>query len=197
MDGGGSNVKKSITIDSASLSGNGTLKNKRTKNKTARRIRPSSIVQPSVLKKTLLERIKQHQRTREHTREKDNKTDILDKEYNNNNNTNNNNNNNETKIGGETFTTDFSKSMDFLQKLSLKRQQINKTRRNNTSNNKPLTSSAITNAFNTKTPEANMLNKVAETLTSGEIITNTGIIGLPVNAYRESIANMNNINNNK
>jgi hypothetical protein len=196
MDGGSSNVKKSITIDSASLSGNGSLKNKRTKNKTARRIRPSSIVQPSVLKKTLLERIKQHQRTREHTREKDNKQDILNTDTNNNTgNNNNSNNNNETKIGGETFTTEFSKSLDFLQKLSLKRQQVNKTRRNNNSHNAPLTSSAITNASNVKTPEAKMLNQVAETLTNGEIITNTGIIGLPVNnVYRESIAIMNNNN---
>jgi hypothetical protein len=196
MDGGDSNIKKSITIDSASLSGNGSLKNKRTKNKTARRIRPSSIVQPSVLKKTLLERIKQHQRTREHTREKDNKQDILNTDTKNNaSNNNNSNNNNETKIGGETFTTEFSKSLDFLQKLSLKRQQVNKTRKNNNSYNTPLTSSAITNASNVKTPEAKMLNQVAETLTNGEIITNTGIIGLPVNnVYRDSIASINNNN---
>ena len=71
MDGGDGNIKKSITIHSTSLSGNGSLKGKKTRNKTARKIRPSSIVQPSVLKKTLLERIKQHQRTRERGREKD------------------------------------------------------------------------------------------------------------------------------
>ena len=55
------NVKKSITIDGLSLSGSGGTRIKKPKrDKTARKIRPSSIVQPSTLKKTLLERIKQH-----------------------------------------------------------------------------------------------------------------------------------------
>ena len=31
-----------------------------------------------------------------------------------------------------------------------------------------------------KTPEAKMLNQVADTLHNGEIITNTGLIGLPI-----------------
>jgi hypothetical protein len=179
MDGGDGNIKKSITIDSASLSGNGSLKSKKIRNKTARKIRPSSIVQPSVLKKTLLERIKQHQRTRERSREKDD--DRLT-------NQSSNNNSNETRLGGESFTTNFSQSMDFLQKLALKRQQqTNRTRRNTPGG--LLTSSEISNSANSKTPEAKMLNQVAETLTNGEIITNTGIVGLPVNAYKETIIN--------
>jgi len=184
MDGGGSSVKKSITIDSASLNGNGTLKSKRPKrDKTARKLRPSSIVQPSVLKKTLLERIKQHQRSREQGQSRAKDT------VNNNNNVDSTVTSSSTKIGDETFTTNFSKSMDFLQKLALKRQQ---TRRNNQANRNNLTSSAISNALNVKTPEASMLNQVAETLTSGEIITNTGIIGLPINTYSESLAMHNN-----
>lgn len=184
MDGGDGNIKKSITIDSASLSGNGSLKSKKTRNKTAKKIRPSSIVQPSVLKKTLLERIKQHQRTRERSREKDDDrltgTSL--------NNQSSNNNSNETRLGGESFTSNFSQSMDFLQKLALKRQQqTNRTRRNTPGG--LLTSSEISNSANSKTPEAKMLNQVAETLTNGEIITNTGIVGLPVNAYKETIIN--------
>ena len=186
MDGGDGNIKKSITIDSASLSGNGSLKSKKTRNKTARKIRPSSIVQPSVLKKTLLERIKQHQRTRERSREKDD--DHLAGTGTGLNNQSSNNNSHETRLGGESFTTNFSQSMDFLQKLALKRQQqTNRTRRNTPSG--PLTSSEMSNSANSKTPEAKMLNQVAETLTNGEIITNTGIVGLPVNAYKETIIN--------
>ena len=75
-----SNERKSITIDSASLIGGGggggggiggssKRRSRRSGSgssyRNERRIRPSSIVQPSTLKKTLLERIKQHQRTRE------------------------------------------------------------------------------------------------------------------------------------
>jgi hypothetical protein len=192
MDGGDGNIKKSNTIDSASLSGNGSLKSKKTRNKTARKIRPSSIVQPSVLKKTLLERIKQHQRTRERSREKDDDhlagTSTGTGTGTGLNNQSSNNNSNETRLGGESFTTNFSQSMDFLQKLALKRQQqTNRTRRNTPSG--PLTSSEMSNSANSKTPEAKMLNQVAETLTNGEIITNTGIVGLPVNAYKETIIN--------
>lgn len=186
MDGGDGNIKKSITIHSTSLSGNGSLKGKKTRNKTARKIRPSSIVQPSVLKKTLLERIKQHQRTRERGREKDD--NHLDGSG-TNNQSSSSNNSNETRLGGESFTTNFSQSMDFLQKLALKRQQqTNRTRRSNTPGGL-ITSSEISNSANSKTPEAKMLNQVAETLTNGEIITNTGIVGLPVNAYKETIIN--------
>lgn len=198
MDGGGSSVKKSITIDSASLIGNGTLKGKRPKrDKTARKLRPSSIIQPSVLKKTLLERIKQHQRSREQERSRTKDSEHRNENINDASNTNNSNEriSSNTKIGEETFTTNFSKSMDFLQKLALKRQQT-KTRRNNQPNRPNLTSSAISNALNIKTPEASMLNQVAETLTSGEIITNTGIIGLPINTYSESLA-IHNHNNNQ
>ena len=189
MDGGDGNIKKSITIDSASLSGSGALKGKKTRNKTARKIRPSSIVQPSVLKKTLLERIKQHQRTRERSREKDdNRIDGSETGSGSNNHQSSSNNSNETRLGGELFTSNFSQSMDFLQKLALKRQQqTNRTRRNTPGG--LLTSSEISNSANTKTPEAKMLNQVAETLTNGEIITNTGIVGLPVNAYKETIIN--------
>ena len=68
--------RKSITINSDSLFGGGSKKNntRRTKGSssgTNRRIRPSSIVQPSTLKKTLLERIKQHQKLREQGRDRD------------------------------------------------------------------------------------------------------------------------------
>ncbi len=191
MDGGDGNIKKSITIDSASLSGSGALKGKKTRNKTARKIRPSSIVQPSVLKKTLLERIKQHQRTRERSREKD--VEVIDEtgsgSGSSHHHPSSSNNSNETRLGGEMFTSNFSQSMDFLQKLALKRQQqqTNRTRRNTPGG--LLTSSEISNSANTKTPEAKMLNQVAETLTNGEIITNTGIVGLPVNAYKETIIN--------
>ena len=189
MDGGDGNIKKSITIHSTSLSGNGSLKGKKTRNKTARKIRPSSIVQPSVLKKTLLERIKQHQRTRERGREKDdNHLDGSGTGTGTNNQSSSSNNSNETRLGGESFTTNFSQSMDFLQKLALKRQQqTNRTRRNTPGG--LITSSEISNSANSKTPEAKMLNQVAETLTNGEIITNTGIVGLPVNAYKETIIN--------
>ena len=59
--------KKSITIASTSLiggvGGGSKRKSKRVGSGSGeRRIRPSSIIQPSTLKKTLLERIKQHQR---------------------------------------------------------------------------------------------------------------------------------------
>ena len=194
MDGGDGNIKKSITIHSASLSGNGSLKCKKTRNKTARKIRPSSIVQPSVLKKTLLERIKQHQRTRERSREKDDNHFDESETGSGTNNQSSSNNSNETRLGGESFTTNFSQSMDFLQKLALKRQQqTNRTRRNipgaGTGIGTVFTSSEISNSANSKTPEAKMLNQVAETLTNGEIITNTGIVGLPVNAYKETFIN--------
>ena len=199
------NVKKSITIDGLSLSGSGGTRIKKPKrDKTARKIRPSSIVQPSTLKKTLLERIKQHQRIRERGRDTDN---------NNNEHTNSsksdtsstNIGNNNQKIGDETFTTNFSQSMDFLKKLALKKQQQrqqpssnnhrNHTQRHDNSNwqGQPhgLSSSAIANAASAKTPEARMLNQVAETLTNGEIITNTGVIGFPVH-YKDALSIANN-----
>jgi hypothetical protein len=187
-DSGGGSSKKSITIDSLSLSNNSSgYKTKKTK--SARKIRPSSIVQPSTLKKTLLERIRQHQRTREKGRNSDN----TNTETENNKDTGKGNDHvdsdkNKT-IGGEIFTPNFSSSMDFLKKLALKRQQqrqthTNRTRKRDNNSIYGLSSSAIENAATAKTPEAKMLNQVAETLTNGEIITNTGLIGLPV-IYKE------------
>jgi hypothetical protein len=159
--------KKSITIDSSSLMGGGdTLKKKSTRRKSVgsgeHRIRPSSIVQPSTLKKTLLERIKQHQRTRERSRDK---PDAVA----------------ETAAGaGAGARTEpagdiFSQSIDFLRKLAMKRRQ--QTQKRHSSSAASSSSSSLPEA---KTPEAQMLNKVAETLHNGEILTNTGLLGLPV-----------------
>lgn len=196
------NVKKSITIDGLSLSGSGGTRIKKPKrDKTARKIRPSSIVQPSTLKKTLLERIKQHQRVRERGRETDNNNEHIN--TGNSDTTSSNTSNNNQKIGDETFTTNFSQSMDFLKKLALKKQQQrqqsssnnhrNHTQRHDNSNRQVqgMSSSAIANAATAKTPEARMLNQVAETLTNGEIITNTGLIGFPVH-YRDALSITNN-----
>jgi hypothetical protein len=61
-----SSERKSITIDSASLIGGGAgsgsskRRTKRTSGSGERKIRPSSIVQPSTLKKTLLENGPEH-----------------------------------------------------------------------------------------------------------------------------------------
>jgi len=163
--------KKSITIDSNSLLGGGGSGGA-SKRKSARRsngdgntrhkIRPSSIVQPSTLKRTLLERIKQHQRTRERSREESESasesapapapaTQA------------------ESMSGGGGFDN-FSQSIDFLRKLAMKRRQM-------TQKHRP--SSAASSNANT-TPESQILNKVAETLHHGEIVTNTGLLGLPV-----------------
>jgi hypothetical protein len=182
-----SNERKSITIDSASLIGGGggggggigggsKRRSRRSgsgsSDRNERRIRPSSIVQPSTLKKTLLERIKQHQRTRERSRNQD-------------------------QAGGSDGTVtaaaaaaaaagpdqvgggggaktdeNFTQSMDFLRKLALKRreqQQLTQKRRN--------TDIPKNDA---KTPEAKMLNDFSNTLKNGEILTNTGLLGLPV-----------------
>jgi hypothetical protein len=156
--------KKSITIDSSSLMGGGdTLKKKSTRRKSVgsgeHRIRPSSIVQPSTLKKTLLERIKQHQRTRERSRDK---PDAVAET--------------ETAAGAGARTEpagdNFSQSIDFLRKLAMKRRQQTQKRHSS--------SAASSSLPEAKTPEAQMLNKVAETLHHGEILTNTGLLGLPV-----------------
>ena len=161
--------KKSITIDSSSLTGGGDAsKKKSTRRKSVgsgeHRIRPSSIVQPSTLKKTLLERIKQHQRTRERSRDKPDATA-------------------ETETGAgagagggatlEPVGDNFSQSIDFLRKLAMKRRQQTQKRRSSAA-------SASASLPEAKTPEAQMLNKVAETLHNGEILTNTGLLGLPV-----------------
>ena len=158
--------KKSITIDSNSLlGGGGGSSSKRKSSKRSnngngeRKIRPSSIVQPSTLKKTLLERIKQHQRTRERSREEtDRSADTTKHEP------------SFAEVGGGNTTIkndNFSQSIDFLRKLALKRRQQTQKRSSSSANN-------------IQTPESHMLNKVAETLHNGEILTNTGLLGLPV-----------------
>lgn len=180
-----SNERKSITIDSASLIGGGggggiggsskrRSRRSGSSDRNERRIRPSSIVQPSTLKKTLLERIKQHQRTRERSRNQDQHAgggsdDAAGAAA-------------STAAGleqaggggGASAKTDenFTQSMDFLRKLALKRreqQQLTQKRRN--------TDIPKNDA---KTPEAKMLNDFSTTLKNGEILTNTGLLGLPV-----------------
>jgi len=159
--------KKSITIDSNSLLGGGgngsSSKRKSSKRSTIgsgeRRIRPSSIVQPSTLKRTLLERIKQHQRTRERSRD-----------ISNEDNAGNDDAKPSTpKNDGITNTDNFSQSIDFLRKLAMKRRQMTQKKSSSKDNPPPA-----------KTTEAQILNKVAETLHNGEIVTNTGLLGLPV-----------------
>jgi hypothetical protein len=152
--------KKSVTIDSNSLLGGSGIASKRKSTRRAnsngeRKIRPSSIVQPSTLKKTLLERIKQHQRTRERSSSRE-ETETTKPE---------------TKptdsVGG--IADNFSQSIDFLRKLAMKRRQhTQKTHR------------PCVSASSSTTPESQMLNKVSDTLRNGEIITNTGLLGLPV-----------------
>jgi len=170
--------RKSITINSDSLFGGGSKKSatRRTKGSTNRRLRPSSIVQPSTLKKTLLERIKQHQKLREQGRDRDRDRDR--KSDNDNDRVkdavqvqsrlalDNSSSSKEAPNAESSFT----QSMDFLRKLALKKRQ-NATQRRSSE------SMMIEQA---KTPEAKMLNQVADTLHNGEIITNTGLIGLPI-----------------
>ena len=161
--------KKSVTIDSNSLLGGGGNASKRKSVRRGnnsgggeRKIRPSSIVQPSTLKRTLLERIKQHQRTRERSREETVDTKPRAEAMNG---------------GGSTdsSTTDnFSQSIDFLRKLAIKRRQT--TQRHRSSAASGASGASAANA----TPESQILHKVAETLHNGEIVTNTGLLGLPV-----------------
>jgi len=112
----------------------------------------------------LLERIKQHQRTRERSRDK---PDAVAET--------------ETAAGAgagaktEPAGDNFSQSIDFLRKLAMKRRQ--QTQKRHSSSSSSSSSSSLPEA---KTPEAQMLNKVAETLHHGEILTNTGLLGLPV-----------------
>ena len=167
--------RKSIVINSASLlggSGSGSKRGTRRAKGSGgpnRRLRPSSIVQPSTLKKTLLERIKQHQRLREQGRDSDADRDRHDDSSSDRKDTN-------TALAA-TAASDtssaFAQSIDFLRKLALKKRQ-NATQRRSSSH---VPSLAVETA---KTPEAKMLNQVADTLHNGEIITNTGLIGLPV-----------------
>jgi hypothetical protein len=170
-----SSERKSITIDSASLIGGGMgggtskRRSKRTSGSGERKIRPSSIVQPSTLKKTLLERIKQHQRTRERSKIQD------DLDYKKESNSDTSNPNKESVGHGISKGDDnFTQSMDFLRKLALKRreqqQHTQKRRHSDNAIGQP----------EAKTPEAKMLNEVSETLKHGEILTSTGLLGLPV-----------------
>lgn len=170
-----SGERKSIVINASSLLGGGGGggaggggARRHTKRRGERKIRPSSIVQPSTLKKTLLERIKQHQRTRERARDHVGHGDHgHDKPLTQDGNSHTNN-------AGDDNT--FSQSIDFLRKLAMKRrqqqQQQTQKQRGNIS-----TGTGLPEA---KTPESQMLNKVAETLHNGEILTNTGLLGLPV-----------------
>ena len=170
--------RKSIVINSASLLGGSGSGGKRGTRRAKgsggpnRRLRPSSIVQPSTLKKTLLERIKQHQRLREQGRDSDADRDRHDDSSSERKDTN-------TALAA-TAASDtssaFAQSMDFLRKLALKKRQ-NMTQRRSSSSSSHVPSLAVETA---KTPEAKMLNQVADTLHNGEIITNTGLLGLPV-----------------
>jgi len=158
-----SELKKSIVIDSQSLLGGGSTSGSKRKSRRTgeRKIRPSSIVQPSTLKKTLLERIKQHQRIRERSREN---TDVITSG---------------SGSGSDANTSDsltgkndnFTQSMNFLRELALKRRTTQRR-----------SSSLVPhkNEADAKTPEAQILREVGETLHNGEIITNTGLLGLPV-----------------
>jgi hypothetical protein len=91
---------------------------------------------------------------------------------------------NETGDSSSSSSSSFTQSMDFLRKLALKKRQ-NATQRRSSSSIFP--SISVETA---KTPEAKMLNQVADNLHNGEIITNTGLIGLPViNTNISSIIN--------
>ena len=168
--------KKSITIASDSLLGGSSTKrksNRRTIGSGEHKIRPSSIVQPSTLKKTLLERIKQHQRTRERSRRDESNDATGDDSASVSVSAS-------TKASADT-NDNFTQSIDFLRKLAMKRrQQQQHTQRRVHSAAAASSSSSIGRFPEAKTPEAKMLNQVAETLHHGEILTNTGLLGLPV-----------------
>ena len=164
--------KKSITIASDSLLGGSSSKRKSSKRSSGsgeHRIRPSSIVQPSTLKKTLLERIKQHQRTRERSRRDD--PDNADESS---------STATDATASAKTPASNdnFTQSIDFLRKLAMKRRQQQTQRRGHSSSSATTASGA--GLPEAKTPEAKMMNQVAETLHHGEILTNTGLLGLPV-----------------
>ena len=167
-----SGERKSIVINANSLlggggSGGGARRHtKRSSSNGERKLRPSSIVQPSTLKKTLLERIKQHQRTRERAREHVDDEPIQESQPSSGSGGGG---------GGGGDDTTFSQSMDFLRKLALKRRQQQQQQQQTQKHRGD--GRGIPEA---KTPEAKMLNQVAETLHNGEILTNTGLLGLPV-----------------
>jgi hypothetical protein len=75
-----------------------------------------------------------------------------------------------TSTSVEPAGDNFSQSIDFLRKLAMKRRQQTQKRHSSGSGSLP----------EAKTPESQLLNKVAETLHHGEILTNTGLLGLPV-----------------
>jgi len=163
-----SGERKSIVINANSLLGSGgggaRRHTKRSSSNGERKLRPSSIVQPSTLKKTLLERIKQHQRTRERAREHVDDEPIQESQPSSGSGGGGGG-------GGGGDDTTFSQSMDFLRKLALKRRHQQQTQKHRGEGR------GLPEA---KTPEAKMLNQVAETLHNGEILTNTGLLGLPV-----------------
>ena len=169
-----SGERKSIVINANSLLGGGAGgggSKRHTKRSKERKIRPSSIVQPSTLKKTLLERIKQHQRTRERARDHDHDHDDENKPQ-----------QQESHRPADTNDDNtFSQSMDFLRKLAMKRRQ-------QTQKQRVATTGVVSGLPEAKTPEAKMLNQVAETLHNGEILTNTGLLGLPVVQMPQSAA---------
>ena len=168
--------KKSITIASESLLGGSSSKRKSSKRSTIgsgeRKIRLCSIFQPKTLKKTLLERIKQHQRTRERSRRDDLKqadnaaasesasaSDSI------------------AGAAGAGANDNFTQSIDFLRNLAMKRRQQQQHTQRRGHSSSSTTNNGLPEA---KTPEAKMMNQVAETLHRGEILTNTGLLGLPV-----------------
>ena len=175
-----SGERKSIVINANSLLGGGggaggggaRRHTKRSGMRGERKIRPSSIVQPSTLKKTLLERIKQHQRTRERARDHhDHDRDESKQQQESHRPADTNDDNT------------FSQSMDFLRKLAMKRRQ-------QTQKQRVATTGVVSGLPEAKTPEAKMLNQVAETLHNGEILTNTGLLGLPVVQMPQSATNL-------
>ena len=121
-----SSDRKSITIDSASLvggssSGGGGNSKRRSKrssggDRNERKIRPSSIVQPSTLKKTLLERIKQHQRTRERSRVDDDRDRDHDRDRDNPPQKHSKDDTSSDNLTNSDPT--FNQSMDFLRNLA-------------------------------------------------------------------------------
>jgi len=178
--------KKSITIASDSLLGGSSVKrksNRRTIGSGERKIRPSSIVQPSTLKKTLLERIKQHQRTRERSRRDDlNAADDASASASTSASASASASASDSAKASADTNDNFTQSIDFLRKLAMKRrqQQQHTQRRVHSAAAAASSSSSIGRFPEAKTPEAKMLNQVAETLHHGEILTNTGLLGLPV-----------------
>lgn len=170
-----SGERKSIVINADSLLGgsgsaSGGGSKRHTKRNKERKIRPSSIVQPSTLKKTLLERIKQHQRTRERARDHDDERTPQQPQESSHQRPSDTNDDNT-----------FSQSIDFLRKLAMKRRQ-------QTQKQRVATTGVVSGLPEAKTPEAKMLNQVAETLHNGEILTNTGLLGLPVVPTLQSAA---------